>query len=625
MTAMSKFFPSACLLVSIAFTGCAEPEATPRPNPSRVRIEFDPGPADPANGARREGAWARHGKGEPETAVLSDLRDAWVLSAGRTIDLPLEARGRFRVESAAAVVGDVDAVVADAMVEFRLVLRRDGHVEVLARESISLREARHTWTALVGDFRYELRDEATLRFEASFPADITLDWAVEVPSGLTPGPRRDLARPNLLLISVDTLRADHLGCYGYARDTSPRIDALAARGVLFEELLSTAPWTLPSYGTLFTGLEPTRHRAGVERRLEERFGSGEDLEREQVQDLAPSAATLAQILAREGYRTLGLVSNPYLDARSGVDRGFGRWLHYVNRAQSAVELADRHLTGPSDAPWFLFVHMIDPHAPYTPLAPWDRKFSGRSLAELPNYPPSLKQLRAQAPDAELQRLLVDLYDGEIAYTDEQVGRLLDLVAARGELENTLVIFHSDHGEEFWEHGGFEHGHALTREVLHVPWIAAGPGLPVGQRVPRRLSSVDVMPTILDWLHVDAPPSLDGRSVAALARGEPLIARDVLSESVLYGPREFKALMRGQWKLVSDGASSRTLIDLSVDRDERVDLAGAQAQRANEMNEDLRARARRNQNFAAAAGQLSLSEAERRALESLGYFGGGEKR
>lgn len=583
---------------------------------------MDPGPADASGGARREGAWARHGKGEPETSVLSDVRDAWVIPANRTIDLPLEARGKFRVEGAAALVGEVDADDANATVEFRLVLRRDGHAEVLARRSISLREARHAWTPLVGDFRYELRDEATLRFEAAFPAGVAPDWAVEPPRGMTPGPRRDAARPNLLLISVDTLRADHLGCYGYARDTSPRIDGLAARGVLFEELHSTAPWTLPSYGTLFTGLEPTRHRAGVEQRLEERFGAGEDLEREQVQDLTPGAATLAQILAREGYRTLGLVSNPYLDARSGVDRGFARWSHYVNRAQSAVELAERHLAGPADAPWFLFVHMIDPHAPYTPLAPWDKKFSGRSLAELSNYPPSLKQLRAQAPDAEMQRLLVDLYDGEIAYTDEQVGRLLDLIAARGELENTLVIFHSDHGEEFWEHGGFEHGHALTREVLHVPWIAAGPGLPVGQRVARRLSSVDVMPTILDWLHVDPPPSLDGRSVAPLARGETLIARDVISESILYGPREFKALMRGQWKLTSDGASSRTLIDLNVDRDEHVDLAGPQAQRASEMNEELRARARRNQEYAAAAGRLSLSEADRNALESLGYFGSG---
>ena len=293
--------------------------------------------------------------------------------------------------------------------------------------------------------------------------------------------------PNVVIIAVDSLRPDHLGCYGYGRATSPEIDALAARGALFENVVSQASWTTPSFATVLTSLYPSQHGAVTITSM-----------------LTPGLPTLAVILKARGYATCGIVNAPALGAGYGFDRGFDLYdiadpetRDAGANTQAALAWID---TAGKAAPFFLFLHHFDVHLPYAPPAPFDsssiRTMAARWAAGLTPRP----TLRAREdllaamgawPAAEWNHV-VSLYDGEIAFTDRAVGALLDGLGERGLLKNTLVVLLSDHGQEFFEHGAYGHGHSLYGEVLRVPLVfelarqdprrpaAPGPGAPAGR-------------------------------------------------------------------------------------------------------------------------------------------------
>jgi arylsulfatase A-like enzyme len=344
------------------------------------------------------------------------------------------------------------------------------------------------------------------------------------------------ARPRrVVILFVDTLRADHLGLYGYGGDTSPALDAFAEGAVVFEQARSVAPWTLPSARSLVTGRSPEAYLR---------------------------AATLPGRLRAEGFATAMFSSNFYLARRFHMQRDWG--LHRNAERASAEQQAQRALGWLADQDGrdvLLLVHFMDPHLPYReplryrdwrpaldpPIA--DGKLFRRPLARLPTPVPE-----------ELRDYLRGRYDNNVRYVDAALGRIF----ASLHREDVVVVL-SDHGEEFWDHGAFEHGHSLHDELLHVPLVLRAPGLaPVRVREP--VSLVDVMPTLLEILGLDAT-GLDGMSLLAAARGDAdsrrVLARRTLAFGrPLYG-RERWGVLRGEEKIVSDDGAVESF-DLVAD-------------------------------------------------------------
>lgn len=433
------------------------------------------------------------------------------------------------------------------------------------------------------------------------------------------------ARWNVLVFSVDTLRADHLGCYGYGRSTSPHIDAIAKESILFERVVAPAPWTLPSYGSFFTGCTPAVHRAGVNGDKEELFGTDRDASKKELEILRADLPTLAESLAAAGWATAGFQANSFLRAKNGVSKGFDRWVFYQYRSDFGLELATKWIESRKDRPWFCFLHVMDVHQPYAPPPPYDTKFSARSYTEVAGYPPSIDDLRQTAPDEGMRRLLVDQYDGAIASIDERIGAMLDRLREIGELDRTLVVIHSDHGEEFWEHGGYEHGHAEHEEILHVPLVIRMPGREhAGARVAARVRGIDVMPTLLAMLGLEPPKGIEGKSLVPLVEGKSEPPRECISEATLHGPREIKALTLGDERLTFRGPGPGILYDLAADSGETRDLRVQRSARGKEMETRLLRRHEILLESAVRAGTMHLSEAEKERIRALGYGGAGDE-
>ena len=349
------------------------------------------------------------------------------------------------------------------------------------------------------DLRFRFRMRARRKYHAGRVLAATIgDPIVEAPASASPP-------PNVILISLDTLGAKHLGAYGYPFPTSPNLDALVPTGTLFEHVVAAYPSTAASHMTLFTGRLPASH--GV---------------RGYLDVLAPVVPTLPQALRAAGYLNAAFTE----DATLAVSMGFGRGFHEYRENRSATTWgttgrvrqtlgdARRWLdTAPGD-PFFLFIHTYQVHTPYTPPP-------SHALAVRPDEPCDPK-----APP-------VRLYDGEVHYLDERLARFLRYLSTRRFLERTLVIITADHGESFGEHGHQAHGHCLHEEAMQVPLLVLGPGITPGRRVADRIGLVDLAPTILDLAGVPPLPDADGRSVVPALRGAPLEARPLVAE--LEGP------------------------------------------------------------------------------------------
>ena len=326
--------------------------------------------------------------------------------------------------------------------------------------------------------------------------------------------------PGVLLISIDTLRADHVGCYGYHRPTTPVLDRLAEEGIRFARMYSVSSWTLPAHMSLMTSRYPHGHK--VER---------------SDRALAPMIPTLAQALSERGMRTGAIISWFYVSARFGFDRGFDDFIELLPEREElaasykAADVVDRasawlRRVARQRKPFFLFVHLFDPHLHYSPPPPFDRKFAsetgGLVDGTYDSLSPYIKGLHAEPARISPQDLeqAVALYDGEISYTDTEIGRLLDLLDQLSLEDSTLVIVTSDHGEEHDDHGSMEgHQWTLYDEILHVPMIARLPGGPRGKVVDAMAEIIDVAPTVLDWLGLQLTPGFRGRSLLPLAAGE----------------------------------------------------------------------------------------------------------
>jgi choline-sulfatase len=427
----------------------------------------------------------------------------------------------------------------------------------------------------------------------------------------------DGARPrSVLLVVVDTWRADHLGIYGYARPTSAKLAPWLAEAAIFERAFATSGWTLPSFGSLFTGQIPSRHAAGLSR------GAGAE---PGFAFLDTTVQPLGALLAGHGFATAAVVNNPFLHPGFGLSRGFETWDYvfgnYANtpRASQIVYWGLRWLDARDGRPFLLLLHLFDPHLSYDPppsvRGRFTRGYTGKLKLPFAGFGEANSSWSPQ--DAAERRFVTGAYDEELLFVDRQLARLLGGLEARGLLDQTLVVLTSDHGEELFDHGGFEHGHTLYQELLHVPLIVWGPGVQAG-RVDVPVSLVDILPTLLEALQLPVPPDLAGRSLWPLLRGgEAPPPRAFYAEGALHG-RDRKALLRWPWKLVVTEDEAPRLYDLSADPAERSERAAEEPERVAELLRELRegtaeAAARRGETVPARI------DAEIRAqLEALGY-------
>jgi len=408
-------------------------------------------------------------------------------------------------------------------------------------------------------------------------------------SGATRSSSQD--RPNVLLVTIDTLRADHVGCYGYTDASTPAIDALAKRGVRFETAVAHAPLTGPSHASILTGQIPLGHGF--------RNNSGFTL--------SPRVRTAAEDFRRTGYRTAAFVSGFPLDRRFGFDRGFEtyddhlpkgndrRRTPYVERlADATTDAALRWLSTSSSVSasrWFLWVHYYDPHAPYEP-------------------PADLAERYRRAP-----------YDGEIAFVDRQLARLLNALDVRNETARSVVLVTADHGESLGEHGEGTHGIFVYDATIRVPWVMAGPQIAAGHvsRTVARL--IDVLPTLADYAGLDRLSDVDGRSLRAAAGGQEMSDAPSYVES-LYPEMELGWAPLYAWRTAAFKfikAPHPELYDLEHDRSEMTNRVEEQHARANELGRKLEEILLRAPAPAATA-PVDAEAAER--LRALGYVSGG---
>jgi arylsulfatase A-like enzyme len=452
---------------------------------------------------------------------------------------------------------------------------------------------------------------------------------------------------NLVVILIDTLRADVLGSYGDRLGLTPRLDAFAGEGVRFADLQAPSPWTLPSVCSLLTGLEPQTHGAG------QRFGDFAPASPRQ-NDFAPTGLpggvrTMAGVLRQQGFYTLGVYQNFYILPGFGVHQGFDEYASYEERAEVLVDQALERLrrTG-SDRRVFLYLHLFDLHSPYNPPEPECTRVA-RRLA--PGYRGSLgcegdrNPERTTIPRPADRPWFAALYRAELAYTDRQVGRFLDGLRDLGLADRTVVAVVSDHGEEFWNRleeessRGYEtnsdHGHTLYQELVHVPALLRIPsisrrqgGRPAVVREPAELT--DLFPTLLRAAGVEPPPS-QGRDLTPLLGGRPAspaARRPTLMADVILHGRPRWSLRRGPWKLVvaRDPALPVELYDLRGDPGELINLAPREPRLAATMRawgeRELAGRLVARRRFLSRADTLGATYLEWRyitKLRALGYL------
>ena len=419
---------------------------------------------------------------------------------------------------------------------------------------------------------------------------------------------------SVVLIVVDTLRADHLGAYGHAEATSSAFDARAPRGALFERAFAPSSWTLPSFASLYTGLWPADHGVGREPGSEDRRFTA----------LSGRVRVLAEILAERGFETAAIVNNPFLHPGFGLARGFGAYRYvYGNllhqpRASQIAWAGLRWLDERDPRRRFLLVlHCFDPHLTYDPHPSVRGTFTSgyRGPLALPVGGFGAANATWAPADPEDRRFVAGAYDEEVLFVDRQLERFFEGLEERGLADETLVVLTADHGEELFDHGGFEHGHSLHQELLHVPLAVWGPGVEPG-RIDAPVSLVDLLPTLLEALALPPLPGLDGVSLwPLLARREALPERPIVAEGTLYGP-ERRALVRWPWKLVEvDGGASR-LFDLEHDPGEKDDLAAAHPERLRALGEEL---ASLRAGASPEAPAPEIDDRIRRDLSELGYL------
>lgn len=402
--------------------------------------------------------------------------------------------------------------------------------------------------------------------------------------------------PNLILITIDTLRADHVGAYGATSGATPALDALAASGIRFDQVQSAVPLTGPSHATILTGQYPPAH--GVRGNV--------------VFTLGSKYPTLATVLKREGYQTGAFVGAYPVAAAFGFNQGFDTFdedFHETSPGESgaerrANEVADSALrwlesaagaaAGSRGHPFFAWLHFYDPHAPYSPPAPYADRFAGHP------------------------------YDGEIAFTDAQVGRILDWLRSSQHDADTVIVLLADHGEGLGDHDELMHAVLVYQSTMRVPLIMSGPGIPRGTVVRPRAATIDVLPTVLGLLGMRTDPAVAGRDLRPLMANGGTVSADPLYGESLFGRlnchwASLRSWVKDDWKLIA--GSQAELYNLAEDPGEIHNLAAQEPARVDRMTQELRRAIQRIAPQGDRAQPNPATPEQEQRLRSLGYTAG----
>jgi arylsulfatase A-like enzyme len=447
--------------------------------------------------------------------------------------------------------------------------------------------------------------------------------------------------PNVVLITLESLRTDHVGAYeGASRSrpevpVTPAIDAFARQATLYEDAHAVTSWTLPSHASLFTGLYPTAHQTDGP-----------------IDRLDDSYPTLAETLAERGYQTAGVVSGPYLRRTHNLQQGFQLYDDSISSLTNALAHSD--VTSPRveaalrrfideerdpERPFLLFAYFWDPHFDFLPPTPYDQMFVGPDCEpiDVTAFDRSPAIHSGMRP-GQLAYLLSQ-YAGELRWTDDHVGRFLRLLADRGLWDDTLVILTADHGEEFFDHGAKGHKNNVYAETVRVPLIIKYPQQERGRREARLVSLVDVVPTVLDVTGTAASFPIDGRSLRKAPPGsaDRSIYYELLSAWYYRGPdgstfprsQRWYGVREGDFKLVwsesraGGGDRSYELFNVREDPGERVDLSAEKPERQRALERSFAEgmeRARREAKRYRRGGKATLTDEEKESLRALGYLG-----
>jgi arylsulfatase A-like enzyme len=426
------------------------------------------------------------------------------------------------------------------------------------------------------------------------------------------GTSPDEARPNIVLIVIDALRADHLGCYGYGRPTSPVIDALAADGILFETAITQAPWTKASFSSFLTSFYTFQHGvvdwAGV---------------------MPESLVTLPEALADEGYSTVCVVNMIGMGGRFGVLKGFEKVSESGKSgrdAGGATADAIEYLRE-IPQPFFMLLHYFDVHQPYTP----PPRYVDLINVDTDIDPFGRKSLWRRGKDGLPSRKAVDktmlLYDGCIRYVDDSLARLFDFLEEEGMRDNTIIILTADHGEAFWEHGVDTHGSTVYDEVLKVPLIISWPATIAGAKsVASQVRLIDLFPTVLEMARasdacrgegVSLLPLMEGRQVEA---GEKLLpAHIAYADNGMVKPPRVKCLRTRDYKVIVNRETSEVEIyDLKKDPGETRNLAGGDLAGASALL-TLMEHLPVEETASRPPARATLTDDEKKSLKALGYL------
>lgn len=401
--------------------------------------------------------------------------------------------------------------------------------------------------------------------------------------------------PNILLVVADALRADHLGCYGLSSSNSPFIDRFARSSVLFENHLTNAPWTKPAMGSLFTSLYPHQHRA---------YYWSDNLKNENL--------SMAEVFLDRNYRTLAIQSNPSITSRHNFAQGFQDYTELpIESGEKATEEFSAWLERNHKKPFFAYVHFMDTHMPYNAAHEFSSilGIEGEDGTESLDFKTlDIRILTELGLDREKKDALHALYDRAVRDIDRHFERLIDCLSKFDVLDNTLIIFTSDHGEEFWEHGGFAHGHTLYNELIHVPLIIHYPRLFSANRIPVYTQHLDVLPTLLSLTGTRRSFHMMGRNLIPIMANPTLKMNTVFFfEGILFG-EEKRAILKNGWKLIenpqrhskgtfatlgdlenlmdNEKKDGYELYDLTRDSLESVNLAGSHSNIMNELKRAL---------------------------------------
>ncbi len=431
----------------------------------------------------------------------------------------------------------------------------------------------------------------TLRFIAA--GLIVALASIIVSGGIVSKPRH-----NIVLIVIDTLRTDHLPFHGYEKNTAPFLSRLVEEGVVFERAHSTSSWTAPATASLVTSLHPIQHGVLTGFRATQMLRQANPTIT--LNRIPGETTTMAEVLRDAGYSTWAVSDNINVSYEQGFDEGFGKFRKTDFQGAATVNatvkgwapaIQDRE-------PYFLYLHYIDPHRPYEKQSPWYEPAEGELLDS------------------------ISAYDSEINYVDQKIRELFELMEWD---KNTLIIVTSDHGEEFLDHGDWDHSRTLYGEVLDVPLVMYCPGeIPVSQRIAERVSILDILPTLREFAGLTSSEVDQGISLLSAARGEGSLPGDRPHFSDLrsppwFGSRILRAVIRGDEKYVLTEPGIEELYDLVGDPDELHSLASARRDRCAEMRRELEDFEESRIIYTHEEFGITMDEETLKKLESLGYI------